>query len=322
MQVPDGPKPDYAVYTYDPNLCDKFLSQFVNDDLPKVYCTQCNTKFTQLSITEYHAFDESIFPGVYADLQFHQYGGLCLTCRAPYPGEGHFEQRHVHDGIARNENPLKEYLNDVQLDVPGLQDIVWHYCKPQVLPAYPELEDRHQYRMWGEEHEGEEEDLEFIHEDLVGLYEVVGAGLAYMSVPGVEHVYFREGTTSRITEWGAEKVNIKLDYRYWRPKECKCTQIPCECICIPAQVHNIVEKLNIPNDNNVHKILGTFFGASSFFVSLRAAYKSPYDLLHGTCQTEEGVHTPACTRRNTGYESFQCMTNEGRCGRCADCKGY
>ena len=27
MQVPDGPKPNYAVYTYDPNLCDIYLSQ-------------------------------------------------------------------------------------------------------------------------------------------------------------------------------------------------------------------------------------------------------------------------------------------------------
>ena len=316
MLIHNEPKSNYAVYTYDPKLCDIYLSQLEdppNNELPDVKCTLCNATFIQLSITEYNCYDETILPGEYADLQFHQYGGLCLTCRAPYPGEGHFEQRHVHDGKAQNANPLSEYLNVVRLDVRGLQDIVWEYYKPQILPAYPELEGRHHDRMWDFDHNGDE-DFDFLHEDLVGLYT---EGLDYMSVPGVEHVYFRGKTTSNFQE----QINIKLDYRYWRPKECVCTQTPCECICLPAQVHNIREKLNIPNDNNVHKTLGVL-GDSSFFVSLRDVYKSLYDVLRGSCKPMEDVHTQACRRRNSGYESFQCITNGGRCGRCADCKAY
>jgi NADPH-dependent glutamate synthase beta subunit-like oxidoreductase len=77
---------------------------------------------------------------------------------------------------------------------------VWEYYKPQVLPEYTALEERHQVRMWArgeEQHElGEEEvDFLFLHddEDLVGLYE---ARLDYMSVPGVEHAYFRENAAT------------------------------------------------------------------------------------------------------------------------------
>jgi hypothetical protein len=111
---PLWPHIQYAVFAYSPALCDQVLrDENYKEQLPNVHCNGCPSSFEQMSITEYTVSDES--GSMYADLQFHHHGGLCIWCRAPYPGEGHFEQRHVHDGISAN--PLTEYLNAIGVGV-------------------------------------------------------------------------------------------------------------------------------------------------------------------------------------------------------------
>ena len=244
---------------------------------------------------------------MYADLQFHQYGDLCLQCRAPFPGEGHFEQRHVHDGKEENpkQNPLTEFLQVLE---ENLTFIVWEYYKPQVLPLYPELEPRHQAKLWKRD--------AFLHHDLTALYREGGA---YMKVAGVEHVYWSGRGILDIHNDPTGTTDIKLDYRYWRPKECMCAQTPCECVCIPAQVGNIQKKLNINPQNYFYNTLMKINNDStknqypSFFVYLREY--NPWD----KCRR---MHSPQCQRRNAPFETYQCMNDEeeGRCGRCADCE--
>ena len=276
-------------------------------DLPCVTCTGCKATFFQKSITEYGTEDRTQGKGnynEYADFQFHQYGDLCLQCRAPFPGEGHFEERHVHDG--KEENPKKNPLTEFFLKVLDENStfIVWEYYKPQVLPCYPKLEARHKKKLWSS-----------LHNDLAGLF---NDGGAYMTVAGVEHVYWSEGRIRDFQGFSrfSEYTDIKLDYRFWRPKECKCTQTPCECVCIAAQVNNIRRKLNISVMNYFYKYLVNMTVDSDFyprfFVIMRDS--NPY----GNCRN--GQHSPQCQRRNAPFKTYQCtMKEEGRCGRCPDC---
>ena len=354
----DTPVHNYVVYTYVPALvdiptyndfrckrawrlsskciaCEEPLAEEgtlcpscgdVSDDeeLPNIKCTWCKATFEQKSITKYDTNDEEcgIHDGygnnVYADLQFHQYGDLCLQCRAPFPGEGHFEYRHVHDGKDQNtkNNPLTEFLNILG---PNLPFVVWEYYKPQVLPLYPQLEPRHKamLRMEGD----------FIHNDLNGLYRV---GAAYMKVAGVEHVYWGDG---RFLDRN-ECTDIKLDYRFWRPKECNCTWIPCECVCIKAQVNNIRRVLNISVFNCFYKTLMKTTNNDSNIITKNQdpsffVYMREYNP-RGKCYPGRQHHSPQCERRNAQPQSrmafpftnYHCMMDEGLCGQCAYCEKY
>jgi hypothetical protein len=180
-------------------------------------------------------------------------------------------------------------------------------------------------------------------------------GRTYMKVRGVENVYFRPRNSDFVPD-------VKLDYRYWRPEECKCVWTPCECICFAAQVQNIKVKLKIPW-NYHYNILCTLWNTNglvaatkidtnnyqTFFVYMRYwSAVNPEDeeavnavleedvwgmvsglgRSEGVCRTvykeDEDevitVHTDECRRRNHPFPSYQCMMNDHRCGRCADCK--
>ena len=336
----DTPKPNYTVYAYVPEVCDMVIrGEKFKGDLPNVKCSGCNATFAQKSIFDYDLLWEECSPKNYGDLQFHQYyGGLCLWCRAPYPGEGHFEETLA--------NPLTKYL-DVVLSTTSLQDIVWGYCKPQVLPEYTRLKNEHYAYMM-------DDDADDTMIELSVIFAKKDFGRSYMKVRGVEHVYWRPRSQRDSVP------DVKLDYRYFRPKECKCVWTPCECICFVAQVDNIKEMLHIPH-NHEYKIICTLWNTNdeimhpkidtnkcqSCFVYLRhwsavnpedeeavnavlgedaLSYKS--GRAEGGCRTvykeEEDevvtVHTFECRRRNHPYSSYKCMMNEGRCGRCADCE--
>ena len=326
----DQPKPNYTVYTYVPSLCDKVLrGENQEVPLPNVQCSGCRATFAQKSITDYAGPDE-VSREMYADLQFHQFGALCLPCRAPFPGEGHFEERNVRD-----KNPLTECLENC-LGVVSLQNIVLEYYKH---PEYTLLENLHFEMLMKDELE--DEGRNYAKRELVTLY---SKGRRYMSIPGVEHVYYR-GDVEHYNLSGYESVpDIKLDYRYWRPKECKCTRTPCECICFPVQVFNIMRKLKISNTHPHHdyKILVTRGNANytvgkcvnyrSFFVYLRdwsapnpSEYSGAMARFEGVCQTKYyqknvvTVHTAECCRRSAQFLSFKCMLHESRCGQCEAC---
>ena len=223
-------------------------------------------------------------------------------------------------------NPLNEFFPAV-FGVLALRDIVYEYYKPKRLPAsFPA------YAF-------EEEDP--FHTDLQALYK---EGLTHMTVPGVELVYWRNGKNEYNPIIDIPPlVDIKLDYRYFRPKQCKCTKSPCECICFAAQVKNIAEVLKLTTQTQEYKVLGTLtypteclhthdFNAKnhlSFFVYLRdldmdhhiaESWPPLYPIdkhnkmlagpPEGMCRSEwirDGVqvtrHTPACERRNDMYKN-------------------
>ena len=352
----DTPTPNYTVYTYIPELCDRVLQEEKVKGpvhLPNVKCSGCNATFAQKSIFDYDLLWEEFSSKNYADLQFHQYnGGLCLWCRAPYQGEGHFEETLV--------NPLTKYLNAV-LCTTSLHDIVWGYCKQQVLPEYTRLMNKHYAYMM-------DDDADDNMLQLRGMFAKEEYGRSYMKVRGVELVYWHPQTPCDSVP------DVKLDYRFFRPKECKCTWTPCECICFVAQVENIKEILHVPYHHQ-YKILCTLWNTKggilqpkidrnkyqSCFVYLRYwSEVNPEDeeavnevlgedakltdnvwgigsvpeewisriRSEGVCRTvfkEEQdevvtVHTLECRRRNHPYSSYKCMMNESRCGRCADCE--
>jgi hypothetical protein len=342
------PKANYDVYTYVPGLCDKALrGEEYKEELPNVTCTACKATYSQKSILEYNVRDEFSCK-VYADLQFHQYGGLCLPCRAPFPGEGHFEES--------SSSPLGIFLTDV-LCVTKLHDIVWEYYNQQELPEYRPMKKEHlgiliEAVNMDEEHRN-------ANLDLIGLYSEVGR--SYMRIPGVEHVHLRAekvdpfyiGNTGEFLELEDNPLpDIKLDYRYWRPKECTCEKTPCECICFPAQVYNIKRILKIP-DKYDYRVLGTLpyidmavrhrydkNNRLSFIVYLRDwSTRNPDNedgnvvetlgWQMGVCRTvykeEEDevatVHTHECRRRNAPHATYRCMLEQDRCGRCEDCLG-
>jgi hypothetical protein len=239
-----------------------------------------------------------------------------------------------------------------------LQDIVWDYCKREVFPEYTRLERRHFDVMISDAADENMKDFSSLFNRNVGEhYDLIcHPGRTYMKVRGVEHVYWRPGKS------GDRAPDVKLDYRYWRPKECKCVWTPCECICFAAQVQNIKEKLMIPYSYQ-YKILCTLWNTNglllqskigtnnyqSFFVYMRTwSAVNPEDeeavneeleedvwgmvsglgRSEGVCRTvykeDEDevitVHTLECRRRNHPFPSYQCMFNDNRCGRCADCK--
>jgi hypothetical protein len=325
QEEPDKP-PNYTVFAYVPDLCDALLLDPKNkSELPNVQCRECLTWFEQKSITDYKSRDEYEYTNV--DLQFHQFGGLCLWCRAPFAGEGHFEAHDVH--------PLRYVLPEVLGGVSALEVIVWeYYYREHELPAYTPLDPKHYCLLRCA--------------DLIDLYKF---GLQYMTVPGVEHVYRR---VAQIGKEGAP--DIKLDYRFWRPKQCKCTKTPCECICYGAQIRNITQKLQYTNAGD-YKVMGIQSGTTgvmqmhdfvkenyqTFFVYLRdwSAQNPDHDtdgsmfqqFPAGVCRTVHiesrygkhdvvTEHAPECQRRNAPYKLYKCMLNEGLCGRCADCSGY
>ena len=87
----------------------------------------------------------------------------------------------------------------------------------------------------------------YIHDSIRSVY-IEGRG--YMSLAGVEHVSDADDFNQKMREPEYREIVpvIKLDYRYWRPKECTCTWTPCECVCIPAQLVNITRKLNVASE--------------------------------------------------------------------------
>jgi hypothetical protein len=331
------PEPNYTVYSYFPDQFETvLLGGEIQNEHPNVKCSACPATFKQKSILQYGGRDE--YSGKnYIDLQFHQHGQLCLSCRRPDPGEAHFEDSHAF--IEIEEKFLVELLTPV-LDVEALHCIVWEYYKAEEHPEYTQLKTEH-YDMLDNMVFTDDYTGRFVKSALLEIYGMVGR--SYMSIPGVELVYTREKVDPSI-----ELPDIKLDYRYWRPKECKCTKVPCECICFPAQVRNIKKVLEIPNTYK-YKILGTLpyidmvvnkhtFDRDdklSFFVYLRSwtALNPDIDvdtaIGNGVCRTKRKgvgkfaaivtVHTAECRRRNRQHRVYKCMLEDGRCDRCEDC---
>ena len=103
------PRPvNYTVFTYDCNLCDLCLEPErleINHQLPNVTCNGCNAVFEHRSTTS--PFQLWMHSTLKADFQFHRYGGLCSACRAPLPGQTHFEHERV-GFVAYKDDPLRD----------------------------------------------------------------------------------------------------------------------------------------------------------------------------------------------------------------------
>ena len=329
-----APEHNYTVYSYFPGQCEKvLLGETIQDEHPNVKCSACHRTFTQKSILDYSVHDE-FSAERYIDLQFYQFGQLCLSCRAPDPGEGHFEENH-HVYLVKLLTPV--------LNVEALCTIVLEYYTPTEHPEYPQLKKEH-YDMVHNMVTTDMHGRGFAKSELLAMYGVVGR--TYMSIPGVELVYTRAEKVNPFTDMPPDNdtlPDIKLDYRYWRPKQCKCTRIPCECICFPAQVRNIKKVLEIPNTYK-YKYLGTLSytyydkdNKLSFFVYLRDWTALNPDSEENFAMDYSGVcrmtrkkvgylqtalvteHTDECRRRNAQYRVYKCMMETGRCERCEDC---
>ena len=346
----------YIVFTYDRDLCDLCLKsesgyRFIDHQLPNVTCNGCNAVFEHRSTTS--PFQLWMHSTLKADFQFHRHGGLCSACRAPLPGQTHFEHERV-GFVAYKDDPLRDCfpLPDYEL-----LRAVWRFLIP--FPKFPKLERKH----WLMGTKG----YIHIHDSIRSVY---NEGRDYMSVAGVEYVSAADDFNQmREPEYREIVPVIKLDYRYWRPKECTCTWTPCECVCIPAQVVNIRRKLNVaskeaavqegeegeegeeePMDRRGRRRQAKLYtrldilesdGEDTHFVYLsgktglltnddRSATDLEEHVLQiglGRCyrsDTFKTIHTEACCRRNavavsTGLTHHCANLDLFRCGRCPDC---
>lgn len=158
----------------------------------------------------------------YPDMQYFRYGSLCINCRAPYLGEGNFEENLDEEGLR------------VKVGLPtDISNIVFGYYTNRIFPEYNlyatiggnPVKDTYNGRVL------------FDHKDV-------------MSICGVERIFL--GNSSSMA--------IMLDMRWWRPRQCNCTRLPfCECVCMDDQVRNIVNKLKVKLPNlQGHHILESF----------------------------------------------------------------
>ena len=176
-------------------------------------CNGCDKAFSRQTVAWYKA-NEWINYAEYPDLQFYRFGQLCLECRYPYDGEGHFvaegeQLQNVADLSARMDKFLPE----------AVHGIVFGYYEKRTVPDYPTLED---VQMWRK-----------IDYPLQGVVSGLQHGKhdALMSFPGVERVC---------------RGGVYLDMRWFVPVQCAgppaCTIFPCRCLSMTGQVENIRAK--------------------------------------------------------------------------------
>ena len=250
------------------------------------------------------------------DLQYTRFGNLCINCRAPYIGEGNFEESSLDKEGLTAQGANVGLAGDIT-------NLIYDYYTKRVFPEfklYPELTSPA---------------LQIINNELLYIHKDV------MSMPGVEHAFCGEMAT----------LAIRLDMRWWRPKQCKCTRLPfCECVCMAAQVRNIVNKMNaklpilrghyvlasIPLQQNIQEygFLAVLQEPMFQTTVIRHSYESSYlhkgDVNVGYCKTyaventKGGSftnHTSDCGRRVffRRTRGSTCSADKTTCGRCVDC---
>ena len=195
-------------------------------------CNGCDKAFSRQTVAWYKV-RRLIEYVEYPDLQFYRFGQLCLECRNPYHGEGHFvveveQLKKVEDLSAQMDKSLPV----------AIQSIVFGYYEKRTVPDYPTLKDVQKFRKIDDPGRGVATGLPRLqHDDPV---RGVATGLtrlqhdkhdALMSFPGVERV-FRGG--------------VYLDMRWFVPVQCMgppiCTAFPCSCLSSAEQVENIRTK--------------------------------------------------------------------------------
>jgi hypothetical protein len=278
-------------------------------------------KYETESTSSSHSSYVKKYKNQYPDLQFVRFGLLCINCRAPYVGEGNFEESSLD-----KEGLSAQGANVGLLGV--ITNLIYDYYTKREFPEYKLFPDLRSPAN------------QILHTFLLAVHKDV------MSIPGVEHLFV--GDMASLT--------IRLDMRWWRPKQCKCTRLPfCECVCMAAQVRNIVNKLNgrlpilqghyvlasIPTQNNIREydflailqvpmfqttLSRSFHEGQPLFGSLENG-----DLYAGYCQTfavenpKGGSftnHTPDCGRRVffRRTRGSICSADKTTCGRCVDCR--
>ena len=171
-------------------------------------CNGCDKAFGRQTAAWYKT-NQGINFVEYPDLQFYRFGQLCLECRYPYDGEGHFVVEEVQ---LRKVKDLEEHME--KFLPTALYGIVFDYYEKRTVPDYPTLVDVQRWRKID--------------------YPVRGVSKhdALMSFPGVERVFHG---------------GVYLDMRWFVPVECTgppaCTVFPCRCLSMTGQVENIRAKL-------------------------------------------------------------------------------
>ena len=300
------------------------------------FCSQCNSTFEVNDLRYYgkykhndsflqyqtespsptHSSYVSKYKNQYPDLQFLRFGHLCLNCRAPYVGEGNFEESSLDkQGLS---------AQGANVGLPGvITNLIFDYYTKREFPEYKLFPD-----LRSPANQISSTYLLAVHKDM-------------MSIPGVEHIFVGD----------MDSLTIRLDMRWWRPKQCKCTRLPfCECVCMAAQVRNMVRKLNgkhpilqghyvlasIPTSNNIGEYdFLAFLQVPMIQLTLSRNFHEGFgsldaDLYAGYCQTftvenpKGGSltnHTTDCGRRISGCRTRGsiCSADKVTCGRCVDC---
>ena len=303
-------------------------------------CSQCNSAFRVKDLRYYgkykhnssfrqgqtespsptHSSYVSRYVNQYPDLQFLRFGHLCINCRAPYVGEGNFEESSL-DKQGLSAQGANAGLAE------AITDLIYEYYTKREFPEYKLFRD-----LKNPSNQILSTFLLTVHKDK-------------MSIPGVEHIFIGD----------KESLAIKLDMRWWRPKQCKCTRLPfCECVCMAAQVRNIVNKINaklpilrrmgghyilasIPLQQNLQEYdFLAVLQEPMFQTTLnRQPYEGIYlhkgDINAGYCKTyphenkKKGSftnHTSDCGRRVffRRTRGSPCSADKTTCGRCVDCR--
>ena len=301
-------------------------------------CSQCDSAFRVQKLSYYSNYRHGScfqmlnsfmdmgdkYENQYPDLQFTRFGDLCINCRAPYIGEGNFEVSSLDiEGLS---------AQGANVGLAGvITNLIYDYYTKRVFP---------EFKLYPDPELAASPAIQIINNELLYIHKDV------MSMPGVEHVF-----------WGemAIKKHIRLDMRWWRPKQCKCTRLPfCECVCMAAQVRNIVNKINantkvpilrgryvlasIPLQQNIQEYDFLAVLEEPRIQTTLSRHPNPYESIYldkgeinaGYCKTylentKGGSftnHTSDCGRRVffRRTRGSPCSADKTTCGRCVDCR--
>ena len=199
----------------------EFLPRSATGKVADVHCSQCDTAFHVEKVDYYNNYchnfrTDSTFSTAsnwYPDLQFFRFCELCIKCREPFVDEGNFVE-------SLDEKDLIEQGLGVGLPK-CITPLIFEYYEKRKFP---------EYKQYAFEGHGSFFPTVPSYTNIMMMFD----NKDVMSIPGVEHI-FRGANGS---------IAVKLDMRWWRPRQCTCTRLPfCECICMAAQNRNISKKL-------------------------------------------------------------------------------
>ena len=185
----------------------------VREDLVVVLCSACAQPWHR----DYNDFE------FMEDHQFERFGKLCLRCRLPDHGEGHFSRKMTASDLQSTDLCLTL--------MPDIVDIIAGYsAQPRKLQEWtaPALTTNAQIRV-----------------------DPRDKPPSLMSILGVEDAFHE-------AELG-DTISVCFDTRWFKSPRCRCTEVVCVCTCLRRQLINICGIMGIEHEDYKYLVEAELF---------------------------------------------------------------